>query len=212
MLHNSREIHICRDQNPEVVWCLDQKTSKSPQVFAWDVYSFLFVFFRFFDPETSGKKKGFQEIWWGVQQCRHLGLTWCQLQISLFSFGLECYVHRIHVYGIFDLHLVDFIWWYISTHRIHGTGIFTYMNGWFLCFFPCRQIYQSHGSYGVGNQMAYLLKFDEWNLNEPGDFQDQSPDAEVNMFKWTMSIFRSASIISLVFLSCIRSVSKWWGF
>ena len=32
------------------------------------------------------------------------------------------------------------------THRIHGTGICTYMNGWFL--WKSRWIDQSHGSYG----------------------------------------------------------------
>ena len=34
---------------------------------------------------------------------------------------------------------------YIHSHRIHGTGIFTYMNGWF-SWCSCRQIYRSHGS------------------------------------------------------------------
>ena len=41
------------------------------------------------------------------------------------------------------------------SHRIHGTGVFTYMNGWFV-YGKCWQIYQSHGSYGY---TSWSLRF-----------------------------------------------------
>ena len=44
----------------------------------------------------------------------------------------------------------------LRARSIHGTGIFTYIFGWFL-WFSCREIRQSHGWYGE--------KTCTWNLN-----------------------------------------------
>ena len=37
--------------------------------------------------------------------------------------------------------------YWLVTHRIHGTGIFTYV--WLIFMVKCREIYQSHGLFGL---------------------------------------------------------------
>ena len=43
--------------------------------------------------------------------------------------------------------LMTFQLYWLVTHRIHGSGIFTYI--WLIFTVKCREIYQSHGLFGL---------------------------------------------------------------
>ena len=85
----------------------------------------------------------------------------------------------------------DFLGGHDHIHKIHGIGIFTYMNGWFL-WDQCIGLYTTHGSH-MGKTQTPMLNREVYD-----------PPTGV----WPSRLWEFYE--TTVWMKLIRSFSRWW--